>query len=221
MEPLDNWYSRALCMDQLHHWMAKRSICVHADTKLEWLLLWFFGSILAFTSCTIHWEDSYQNYGRGAILYKTWQSVFYHINLFNGSVLTDFHEQTQLSRRQMNTVTDHSSFQRIRFNWKWEQKFEHPALLDPDETPNQSCSSQNTDLILSAASAEHFMMILLHHIKPKQNQAKKKQKLHLITMQGNKSKSYFSNIIRQGVQSKRLVVDNIFKNILKHEKQCS
>lgn len=42
-------------------------------------------------------------------------------------------EKTQLSRRQMNTVTDHS-FRQSSKNWKWEQKFEHPALLNPHET---------------------------------------------------------------------------------------
>lgn len=82
----------------------------------------------------------------------------------------------------MNNVTDHSSCQRIKFkNWKWEHKSEHPALLDTGETSNQSCiiNNQNTNLVFPVASVEHDMMILFHHVKPKQNQAKqKKRKLY-------------------------------------------
>lgn len=86
---------------------------------------------------------------------------------------------------------------------------EHPALRDPDETPNQICiniHNQNTDVILSIASAENYVMFR-HHIEQKQTGAKQKKtklKLLLITMQEKRKqkKSYFSIIIRQGEQSK-------------------
>lgn len=146
--------------------------------KLECLLLWFFGSILAFISCNIHWEDNYQNYGRGALLYKTWQSVFYHVNPFNGPALADLWERTQLRRRQTNTVADHSSFWRIRFKErKWEQKVGHPALLAPDESPNQSCIiSSHRYRCDPLASAEHswwFFSIISNQNKMKQSRRNK------------------------------------------------
>lgn len=155
---------------------------------LQWLLLWFFGSILAFISCTFHWEDYYQNYDCGAILYKTWQSMFYHVNLSPRSV------------RPENTVTDHSFLSKF---WKKVKKKTEVWADSYFKLRWRPKSNENIHLVHETVFSYSLVMIPLYHVEPKQIKQRKnpnkKQKIRLTIMQEeHKQKiSYFCIIIRQ------------------------
>lgn len=129
MEPSDSWFSWVSCLDRLQNVLFASALTGEAWV-VALVVLWLHIGIHLYLLLT----EKITNYGRGAALYKTWQSEVYRVDLFDASAFGDFRRAGD--KRTPSLIL---SKNKVQITENGNKRLNIPHSLDPGEIPNQSC----------------------------------------------------------------------------------